>query len=83
VLYVLCIFRRFDGWNDFIEGDANATIPGGVDLDLLRCAVKIAGGFIPLLAFAAIHRQFDGVTIGTMKSFIAMEKGLDPIFSGL
>jgi len=49
----------------------------------LRLAVEIAGGDVPVLAFAAVHGQLDGVTVGAMKRLVAMEKSLDVIFARL
>ncbi len=35
-----------------------------------------------MLAFAAVHREINGVTIGAMEGFIAVEHGLNIVFAG-
>ena len=37
--------------------------------DRLRRAVEVAGRAVPLLAFAAVHRQLDGVAVGAVERF--------------
>src|SRR5262249_27113029 len=69
-----------DGRNFLVENNGNGT-GGGAEGDSLRLAVKVAGSQVPVLAFAAVHRQFDGVPIGAMKRLIAVEKSLHGVFA--
>jgi len=39
----------------------------------LRLAVEVAGGDVPVLAFAAIHRKFYSMAVSAMKSFVTVQ----------
>ena len=82
-LYVLCTSfpLLFDGLMT-CPCDLNRSIIGAGRLSL-RSAVEISRGAVPLLAFAAIHRQLHGVTIRSFERFIPMKQRLDPIVSRL
>ena len=56
--------------------------PPVADRDFSGLAVEISGSDIPLLAFAAIHRQLDCFPIRAMKGFIAVQHGLHKILAG-
>src|SRR6185436_5019393 len=72
VFDVLRVLGRHDRWNDFVEQYLDRLRFLRIDLDLLRCAVEITRGAAPLLTFAAIHWQFDSMTIRSFEGLIAM-----------
>ena len=78
---VFRVLRRRDRRNFLIEH--NRDRPGGRPQgDFARSGIEIAGRDVPVLPFAAIHRQFHGVAIGAVEGFVAMQHGLHVILSG-
>src|SRR5215203_4644375 len=82
VFDVLRVFRWLDGFNHAVERDRNGGLCARVDADLFWFAIEITGRTVPLLAFAAIHWQFDGVTVGAFKGLITMKQRLDRVLAG-
>src|SRR5687768_9785115 len=77
------IFRWLNRRDYLVENDFNRSFIVRGNTDFLRCAVEIAGRAVPLLSFATIHRQLDGVPIRSLKRFIAMQQTLHPVVSRL
>lgn len=48
----------------------------------MRPAVQIPRRDIPMLPLASIHREFDGMAIGAMKGFVAVQDCLNIVFAG-
>ena len=53
------------------------------DRDFYGLAVEIGGRDVPVLAFALIHVELDGVAVGAMEGFVAIEDDLHVVFAGL
>jgi len=51
-------------------------------VDALGDAVEIAGLGVPVLAFAFVHGELDGVAVGAVEGGVFVEDGLDPIVAG-
>jgi hypothetical protein len=51
-------------------------------VDLLRLAVEIARLDRPVLAFAFVGREFEGVAVCEVKRFVNIEDGLHPVVAG-
>ena len=81
VLDVLRILRRLDRRNHLVESQLNGLAAAGIDFDLLRLAVEVAGRAAPLLAFAPIHGQFDRVSVFASEGLVAMQERLHPILA--
>ena len=47
-------------------------VAAGLDRNLLRLAVEVAGRDVPVLALALVHVQLDDLAIGAMKGLVAM-----------
>ena len=47
-----------------------------------RSAVEIAGLGVPVLAFALVHRELYGVSVGAVKGGVFVEDTLDPVVAG-
>ena len=62
-----------------VEHDADELVLAGIERHLPRGAEAIAGGEIPALAFATLHRELDGMTVGAMKRLLTMKERLHPI----
>jgi len=73
VLDVLRVLGLLDWRNHLVERKADYVAAAGIDFDLSRRAVKVTRRATPLLAFAAIHRESDGVPVGAAKGFVAMK----------
>jgi hypothetical protein len=75
------VFGRFDGRNDFGEMDLDGSrVCGGrIDVDFFRDAVQVAGLGVPVLAFAFIHGELDGVAVGAVEGGVFVEDALDPV----
>ena len=79
VLDVLRRGRLGNGRDHLVEDDRDRVRTRRVDLDLLRGAVQVAGREVPVLAFAAVHRQLDRVPVRAVERLVAVEDGLDEI----
>ncbi len=51
-------------------------------MDAFGDAVEIAGLGIPVLAFAFVHGELDGVAVGAVEGGVFVEDGLNPIVAG-
>ena len=69
VLDPLGVFRGLDGRNNFCELnlDDACVSGGGIDVNAFGRAVEIAGLGVPVLAFAFVHGELDGVAVGAME----------------
>ena len=83
VLDVLGGGRLGDWRNDFVQpdDDRRAGMRAGLDRDILWCTIKVAGCFVPLLSFAAVHGQLDHVAVTAMKRLIQVKNGLSPVLA--
>ena len=70
-----------DGRNLLIENDVDGRA-AVTERDLHRFAVKVAGRKVPVLAFAAIGSQLNGLTVGAMEGFINVEQRLHVVVAG-
>jgi hypothetical protein len=64
-----------------IEADMNYLFPLWIDLYFLGGTVQVSGSPVPSLALSSIHREFDCVAVSPVEGFVAVEKGLNPVFS--
>ena len=80
MLDVLGIFWRIDRRNDLVERDRNGRV--AVEPHPLRRAVEVSRRATPLLAFAAVHRQLDCVTVRAFESLVAMHERLHGVLAG-
>ena len=69
------------GGNDLVQpdGDRRGGIRARLDRHLLGRAVEVAGRFVPLLAFAAVHGQLDDVPVAAVKRFIEVNQSLNTV----
>ena len=81
VLHPLRILRRRNRRNDFCQADAHHAARGGIDVQALRLAIKIAGLAFPVLPFALVHRHFHGVPVRAMKRGVAAQKSLHVVIA--
>ena len=65
-----------------IQHDLDGGLLRRIDADFARRAIEVAGSAVPLLAFAAVHRQFYHVTVGALKGLVLVEQSLHPVFAG-
>ncbi len=84
VFHPFGVFGRIDGWNDFGEMDLNdgRVGSGGIDMDFFGNAIEIARLGVPVLAFAFVHGELDGVAVGAVEGRVFVEDALDPIVAG-
>ena len=54
----------------------------GLDGDLPGRAVEVAGRPVPVLPFAAIHRELDDVPVGAVERLVLVQEGLDAVLAG-
>ena len=59
-----------------------AGLRAGLDGDLPRRAVEVAGRLVPLLSLAAVHGQLDDVPVGSVERLVLVQQGLDPVSPG-
>src|SRR6202035_5005060 len=76
------VFRGVDRRDHFGEMDLDGVSGTGIDVDALGGAVEIAGLGVPVLAFAFLHGELDGVAVGTVEGGVFVEDALDPIVAG-
>ena len=76
MLDVFGFWRVGNWWNLRVEREPYGVAARRADGDPLRRAVQIARRAVPLLAFAAIHRQLHGMAIGTRERLVPMEQRL-------
>jgi hypothetical protein len=74
--------------NFLVEGDddglrARARVSARADRDFYGLAVEISGRDVPVLAFALVHVELDGVAVGAMEGFVTVEDDLHVVFAGL
>jgi hypothetical protein len=81
VLDVFRVLRRGDGRDDPVEHDMDGLVARGIEPDLLRRAVEVAGRQVPMLALAAIHGQLDGVSVGAMEGLVAVQERLHGVLA--
>ena len=74
--------RVGNGRDDLVERDLHAACAPGVDRYRLRRGVEVAGGAIPLLALAPVHRQLHGVAVRAVERLVPMEHGLHGVLPG-
>ncbi len=53
-----------------------------IEMNFLRLAVEISGLGVPVLAFAFVHRHFDGVAIGALEGGVFIQDALNPVVTG-
>src|SRR5262245_56652120 len=82
VLDVLGVFRRLNRRYHLIERDRNRLRRDGVNLDLSRLAVEVAGSQVPMLPLSTIHRQLHRMPVGPFEGLIFMQQRLNPVGSG-
>ena len=58
-----------------------AGLRAGLDRHFLRRTVEVAGCFVPLLAFAAVHRQLDDVSVAAVEGLIKVNQCLNTIMA--
>lgn len=78
---VLRVFGLRDRRDLLVQRDRDAVRLGGIEVNLTRCAVEVAGCGAPRLPFAPVHRQFHGVTGSQVEHLILVEHGLDVILT--
>src|SRR5208282_2468179 len=79
VLHPFGIFRRLDGLHDFRQMDLDRARRGWVNVDAFRDAVEIAGLGIPMLAFAFVHGELDGVAVRPLERGVFVQHALHPV----
>ncbi len=62
-----------------VERDRDRLCPGGIDVDLPRRRVEVARREVPVLPFAAVHRQLDDVAVGAAERLVPVEERLDGV----
>jgi len=62
-----------DGRNSLSERDANRCNRLPVNMHLCRLAIEVAGLGLPMLAFAFVGRQFDGMTVPQMVCLVYVQ----------
>jgi len=75
------VFGLGDGGDCFAEFELDLGV--GLDGDLGGLGVEIAGGLVPLAAFATIGGEFEGVAVSAVEGFVFVEDCLDGVFAGL
>ena len=76
-------FRGIGNWRDFlIQSNGDGFSAGRIDEHFLRRAEQISRGPVPMLAFSAVHGQFDHMSVGAVKCLIDMKQGLYEVISG-
>ena len=68
--------------NFLIQRDLNRSGLRRVNRYLLRSAVQVAGRTVPLLPFALIHGELNGMAVGELKRFVPMKQGLYVVLTG-
>src|SRR6266568_8038556 len=77
---VLRILRLRDRRNHLIHHDLHRS--RGIAYHYFpRLAVEVSRSYIPVLSFAAIHRQLDGFSIRPMERLIPVQNGLHKILA--
>ena len=82
---VLGVFGRRDSGDFLVEGDCDGLsvcVPACADRDFYGLAVEIGGRNVPVLAFALVHVELDGVAVGAMEGFVTIEDDLHVVFAG-
>ena len=76
---VLGVGLRGDGRDDLGERHLKLGVP--VDVDLGRLGVEIPGSKVPMLALAAVWRQFHHRAVGPVEGLVNVEHGLDVVIA--
>src|SRR5208282_6825045 len=77
------VFGRIDGRDDFCKMDLDdgCVRGGGIDVDAFGRAVEIAGLRVPVLAFAFVHGELDGVAVGAVEGGVFVQDALHPVIA--
>src|SRR5688572_941902 len=75
------VLGRFDRRNYLVQFEANGGFSRRVEGHFLWLAKEVAWSRMPLLAFSAVHRQFEGMAIGSMEGVVTVQQCLHPVFS--
>ena len=62
-----------------VDGDGGRA---GADVDLAGLRHEVAGGEVPVLAFAAVGCELDGLAVGAVEGLVDVEHGLDGVVAG-
>src|SRR5579859_1921323 len=76
------VFGRRYGGDEFGEMDLKSFRGGGIEMDFFGDAIEVAGLGVPVLPFAFVHRELDGVAVGAMEGGVFVQDALDPILAG-
>ncbi len=76
------VFGGLDGRDLLVEDDVDRLRRVRIKVDLRGRAVEVAGGDVPVLAFAAVHGQLEHPPIGAAEGLVAVEDGLDGVVAG-
>ena len=84
VLHPFGVLGRLDGRDNFGEMDLDCSLETSAGSMWRRCglAIEIAWLAVPVLAFAFVHGELDGVAVGAIEGGVFAEDGLDPIIAG-
>ncbi len=82
VLHVLRVGGCGNRRDDLVERDRHGAARHRIDGDLARRRVEVARGQIPLLAFAAVHRQLHRVAVAAREGLVAVEERLHGVGAG-
>ena len=82
ILDPLGVFRLGDRCDDLAEADVNDLIRRGIEVNMHRFAVEVAGFAEPVLTFTLVGSDLQSVAIGAMESFVSVENRLDAIVAG-
>jgi hypothetical protein len=84
VLDPLGIFSGLNGRDNFREMDLDwgGACGGGIDVNFFGDAIEIARLGVPVLAFAFVHGELDGVAVSAVESSVFVEDALDPVVAG-
>src|SRR5580704_12520311 len=81
VLNVFGVFRLRHRSDRLRQRNLDASVLGGINVDLLWLAVKIPGLLVPLLTLASLRRQLDGMAIGQMIGLVDVQQGLHVVIT--
>ncbi|MEO8452040.1 MAG: hypothetical protein ABI647_19780 [Gemmatimonadota bacterium] len=79
MLDVLGVLGRFDRRVDLCQRDPHGGVAAGIEMNLHRHAVEVAGRGGPLLSLAAVHWELHHFAVGPMERLVPVQQALNPV----